>query len=875
MKILSKVLIFVMLVTVFLGTIPSTLAMAATTTFTELTFSDPKLENPFRGYHFKNQLISSEDNNYAFKDIYDRCAWSDLEKKQADGTYAYDFTWIENLANKAAASKGVMGFRFRAVTTMADGKLVPDYITKGNWAYSTDVYKKTHYFFTPEWNDELFVSSMEKLIAELGRVYDNDPRIGWVDIGGYGNFAEWHVSGLPGEPATKETKKRIIDAFLKAFPHKRLVMPTADWWSHKYAMSASPEIGWRRDNFMCSWFGALNVSSSKDRWKTAPVIAEPINYTKVVESMALPQILDYHIASINRINFTSITDEARKQVVHEAEKYSGYRFGMKDVTFPTSITTGTNFNISANWMNTGITPSYMAWDVTYQLQTNNTLDSVVWQGASTLNLQNFLPATTPKSVTDTFKLPSNVPAGTYKMVVLVKDPSPTGYFDPMQLAMTNRSSAGYYTIGNVTVSQDSSTGTGPVAVIKPIPASQETFQYINLDGTGSYGRDGYITTYKWDITSPNGFSHTIYGAAQKFVPIRPDAYTIKLTVTDNLGHTATTSSSMGALPTPSPTPEPVFSGLTLSPIADTYVKDGSESDTNQGGETIWMKYGGADSGDNRHSFIKFDLSAVTGTVTSAKLKLFTHYRGASFDMPISVYPVTNDSWTETGLTWNNMPSVSSTATTTTTINDTGEWFTFDITSYINSQSLGDDIASICLKIEPGLSEGCSFFSKEANEYAECRPKLEILTSTMATPTPTPTPIPSVTITVTPSADSFIQDGSNSGTNFGTNVDLVVKDGGSGFDRYSYLKFNVNGISGNVTDAKLKLYANRKDYLSTPVPVTVYPVNSDGWMENGITWSTAPVPESSATTTVTVNDSGAWYTFNITFLWTARSKVIRI
>mgnify|MGYP000721056614 CR=1 FL=1 len=40
-----------------------------------------------------------------------------------------------------------------------------------------------------------FIVKGEALWAELGRRYANDPRLGYVDVGGYGKYGEWWVDG--------------------------------------------------------------------------------------------------------------------------------------------------------------------------------------------------------------------------------------------------------------------------------------------------------------------------------------------------------------------------------------------------------------------------------------------------------------------------------------------------------------------------------------------------------------------------------------------------------------------------------------------------------------------------------------------------------
>ena len=60
----------------------------------------------------------------------------------------------------------------------------------------------------------------------------------------------------------------------------------------------------------------------------------------------------------------------------------------------------------------------------------------------------------------------------------------------------------------------------------------------------------------------------------------------------------------------------------LTPTADAYVRGGSTADTNYGAETVLeIKNGSGDSND-RWTYVKFDLGSVTGTISSATLKLY-------------------------------------------------------------------------------------------------------------------------------------------------------------------------------------------------------------------------------------------------------------
>ena len=57
---------------------------------------------------------------------------------------------------------------------------------------------------------------------ELGSRYDDDPRMGWVDVGGYGSYGEWHVSS--GREITEANAARVVRAVLDAFPSTHVVI---------------------------------------------------------------------------------------------------------------------------------------------------------------------------------------------------------------------------------------------------------------------------------------------------------------------------------------------------------------------------------------------------------------------------------------------------------------------------------------------------------------------------------------------------------------------------------------------------------------------------------------------------------------------------
>jgi hyaluronate lyase len=94
---------------------------------------------------------------------------------------------------------------------------------------------------------------------------------------------------------------------------------------------------------------------------------------------------------------------------------------------------------------------------------------------------------------------------------------------------------------------------------------------------------------------------------------------------------------------------------TLSPVADAFVRDGTYAGVNNGSTTMLTVKQAATS-YTRKSYLKFDLSAIPGTIASATLKLTATSVGSSSAMTHNLYQTASDSWSESGLTWTNSPA---------------------------------------------------------------------------------------------------------------------------------------------------------------------------------------------------------------------------
>jgi hyaluronate lyase len=152
--------------------------------------------------------------------------------------------------------------------------------------------------------------------------------------------------------------------------------------------------------------------------------------------------------------------------------------------------------------------------------------------------------------------------------------------------------------------------------------------------------------------------------------------------------------------------------VTLNPPADAFVISWLPT-YNNGINGVVISAGVNASGEIR-SFLQFDLTTVTN-VGSAILYLYNN-SGTGTAPTIGVYETSN-SWTETGVNWNNQPSVLGSPVDHTVA--AAGWYAWDVTSFAQDNVGGQ--FSLTLR---GTGGARSFASNESSPIAN-RPRLEV------------------------------------------------------------------------------------------------------------------------------------------------------
>lgn len=332
-------------------------------------------------------------------------------------------------------------------------------------------------------------------------------------------------------------------------------------------------------------------------------------------------------------------------------------------------------------------------------------------------------------------------------------------------------------------------------------------------------------------------------------------YTYRVDAFDGSANHSTLSTARSATTQSSAT-------YTINPVADAYVA-GDMAVSNYGISSILK----ADASPDYHSYLRFNVGDLSGTVTSATLRLYTSSSSAS---GYQVRGVTAQSWEEGSITFDTAPAVGELIGSSGSF-ASGNWTSVDVTALITG---GDDVYDLAITTTSGFT--MNFNSRDASVN---RPELVIQTSagvSTATSTPTPTSVftatptptqiatPAGTLTFTAQADARVAQASPS-TNYGTSTNLQA-GASAGTAQTSYIRFTVTGLTGPTQSVKLRVFCTTNGTANGPA---IYLANNT-WTESGtggVTWNAQPALLSGAADNKGVIVTNSWVEYDVTALVT--------
>ncbi|HEV7297717.1 MAG TPA: fibronectin type III domain-containing protein [Tepidisphaeraceae bacterium] len=171
----------------------------------------------------------------------------------------------------------------------------------------------------------------------------------------------------------------------------------------------------------------------------------------------------------------------------------------------------------------------------------------------------------------------------------------------------------------------------------------------------------------------------------------------------------------------------------MTPAADAFVRGGQYAANPYGlNGTIEVKNYIADL--TRVGHVKFDISALPGTVASATLRLHGKLAGTVAPLTVSVHTAAHTNWTDADITFTSQPAQTGATLGTFVVNSaTASWHELDLTNCVNAaKAAGQNSISLRLTGPNGNTAVIEFSSREASTVAN-RPQLVVLASAPQAP----------------------------------------------------------------------------------------------------------------------------------------------
>ena len=303
----------------------------------------------------------------------------------------------------------------------------------------------------PDYADPLYLARHGAFIKALGKRYDGQPGVEFLDIGSYGVWGEWHTP----HPAPLAVRTRIVDMYLDAFRRTPLVFMSDDAEVLPYALEHG--AGLRRDGVGSPWHEQNWIGSKKyaavpgmaDTWKKAPMVFEWFGNYDYLKSRnwsfdaAVNFMLSNHVTMIND-NVGHVPPEAMPQL-EKLARLAGYRFVLRELAHPLSVRRGADLGLKMKWANVGVGKLYRPFKLRLSL-----LDAggqPAFSADAKADPRDWLPG--EHDLVETIAVPPELKPGEYTLAVALADP--TGQHPPLRLAMDAPGQAGRYAVSKVKV----------------------------------------------------------------------------------------------------------------------------------------------------------------------------------------------------------------------------------------------------------------------------------------------------------------------------------------------------------------------------------------------------------------------------------------
>ena len=374
-------------------------------------------QNPGQGWE-NHQLKFNPRGNLNYGAGYFRYTWAMLNPNEDE----YDWKPIDDALE--SFSKNGLPFYLRIAGISTSGERPKKYGSP-KWVYDKgatfSIYEKnvtpSEYapngkapIIVPNFSDPIYIEMHKKFIEALAKRYDKDDRLAGVDLGSFGNWGEWHCTGMglknPFKLHSYEVRKQYADMYLNNFKETEITFMSDDQEVMAYAVGDKdiPRVGFRRDGVSSpshfkKWFDTSDkydkVKNMSEIWKYRPIVFEFFTNVSNIKKKGwdLPYsfkwIMQNHVSIVNDVPINpkqiepgTPEDEGRKKI----DLYAGARLVPQTANI---VISGKNIAVNIKGVNKGVSKIYLPYKMKYEIR--NSSGEVVMNKISSCNPTTILP----------------------------------------------------------------------------------------------------------------------------------------------------------------------------------------------------------------------------------------------------------------------------------------------------------------------------------------------------------------------------------------------------------------------------------------------------------------------------------------------------
>jgi hypothetical protein len=309
--------------------------------------------------------------------------------------------------------------------------------------------------WSPDSDDPFYIKTWSALVIEFGKRYDGHPFLDTVDISTVGYWGEGWGPHLP----SRETQTTLIDVYFEAFKRTHLLMNFDV--IEMLAYGTQRGAGWRLDcwgdmgrpghtfiHMLDRYPQGVVAAGAQEVWRRSPVSLEtcgtPGSWHQNPDydlRYVMEQALRWHASTIN-VKSTAIPNDWKPQF-QEFQKKVGYRFVLRRLEYPETVTAGHMMAFKTWWFNAGVSPVYYDYTLAFQIRSEET--SVVLPTSA--DVKQWLPG---DAIFDsTLYVPHTLKPGKYRFRTALLHP--TTREPAIRLAIQGRQADGWYDLGDLQI----------------------------------------------------------------------------------------------------------------------------------------------------------------------------------------------------------------------------------------------------------------------------------------------------------------------------------------------------------------------------------------------------------------------------------------